>query len=172
MEREIPMKNYIFVMIIFIITTVITLICVKNFNESKDYLGEDSLLKGVIAEVKFNEFSDYITDNPNVVIYAVDSGNAIDDDFEQKFKQYIIDEQLNSEIVCLQIKNEDLAEFNSDVTNKYFSQTLKKQGIKQIQLPNIIVVELGKVIDILYKDSKSIEIEDVKDFLMKNVISQ
>ena len=66
--REIPKKNYV----IFAVVIVISLFIVGYFvrwYQMTNGREETTMMDGVVSEVRYDELTSYLQDNPNVIVY-------------------------------------------------------------------------------------------------------
>lgn len=159
--RKIPMKNYIIIAIIFIVS-ISLMVFLKNWYQSyQDYEKTIPVLDGVISEVRYNEIDNYIIDNQSVIIYI---GVADDEDcrtLEKGLKKIIEKRHLKDKIVYFNISDVSdrellLKEFNDKyvVENKIYTY------------PAIILMEDGKVVDFRSKNaSQNLFASDVEQLL-------
>ena len=133
-ERKIPPKNYLYLLLIIIITLLIALYLLKwyrTYNESKLYTG---ILNEYIQVINYNELNDYIIENKDAVIYVSILGNEEIKKFEKKFKNTIVDNNLRENLLYLDITDED--------QNK-----VKEKLQIDNNLPYLVVYTNGKITD-------------------------
>ena len=158
MERKITKKNYFILILIFILTILLTLYLASWYNKTKNLYDEDST-NAFLAQIKIEEISSYLLENPNKIIY-ISSGNS---NFETDFQVLIKDYELKNEVVSLKITDantiEQLKEFIDD-------KIKDKIGL----FPNILIAENGKIVDFLYDKKQEIKIQDVLKFLKEKEV--
>lgn len=161
--REIPKKNYVLLVLLTVFTLFIILYAANWYKASKEYTKTESVMVKLFGEVKEAEIDNYILENPDVVIYVSAENDENISKFEKKFKNYIVKENIKSHFIYLNC-GEVSADFISDFQKKYFNG-----GLKSVKLsyPNLLIVNDGKVIDVLYKLEQEPNISDVKKFLSK-----
>ncbi len=139
MDRQIPLKNYIIVTVIFILTIGLVIFIKNWYQNYQDYTKTIPMLKGVISEVRSNEIENYISDNPSAIVYI---GVADDDDcrnLEKDLKKLIIKNHLKEKIVYYNItdvldKTAIIKKFNdeyavSDKINSYPAMVIIDEGL-------------------------------------------
>lgn len=156
--RKIPIKNYIIIIVIFIVSISFAMFLRNWYNSYQDYQKTIPVLNGVVSEVRYNEIDNYIVDNQNVIIYI---GVATDDNcrkLEKGLKKIIEKRHLKEKIVYFNITDVSdkellLKEFN----DKYALED------KIYTYPAIILIENGKVVDFKSKNaSQDLLISDVE----------
>ena len=133
-ERKIAPKNYLYLLLIIIITLLIALYLLKwyrTYNESKLYTG---ILNEYIQVINYNELNDYIIENKDAVIYVSILGNEEIKKLEKKFKNTIVDNNLRENLLYLDITDED--------QNK-----VKEKLQIDNNLPYLVVYTNGKITD-------------------------
>ena len=132
--RKVPRKNYIYLMIILLISILFLLYIYRWYETYKESKLNTSILDNYLTVINYNELEDYIIENKNAVIYVSILGNEQINKFESSFKNTIIDNELKNSILYLNITNEDI----NSVENK-----LKIDE----KLPYIIVYTNGEITD-------------------------
>ena len=129
--------------------------------ESKRIVTNDRL--DVLYEIKEDDLKSYVVENRKVILYTSNSLDASLMEFEESFRDYIVENELSKEIVYLNL-NQISSRFYNNLKEKYSIKELKQVEYPQNQA-NIYVLENGKIIDVLYKNSTPISLEDVSSFL-------
>lgn len=166
--REIPKKNYVFLVILCIVTFLVITYLVNWYKTSKEFYVEKSIMSDFLAEAKDVELANYILENPEVVIYISYNDGKINGKFEKKLKEYILKEDIKSYFIYFDCTNLS-SDFLMNFQNEYFEDSLKKV---KLSYPNLLIVNNGKIIDILYKDENRLDMKDVKSFLEKNGVTK
>lgn len=161
--RQIKFKNYILVVLLFLLTIVAVLFVKKIYENKENSQVVTNERMDVLYEIKENDLKNYIVENRKTIIYTSDSLNFSIEKFERSFRDYIVKNELSKEIIYLNL-NQVSSDFYASIKEKYFDSSLKNVEIPLNQT-NIYVFEDGKIIDILYKESKMVSLEDVKVFL-------
>ena len=158
--KKVPLKNYVILGIILIFS-VITILIINNWLSSmNDQEKEKSIVAEIIHEIKTDDIDNYMLENPDFIVYMASRDNCTNISFEKKFKKFLIDNDLEKEIVFINL---------DEIDSKTYSQFIQKyyDGPNMPVFTNsIIVVEEQKVRDIL--NSEKFKIEEVKKFLKDN----
>lgn len=164
-KRHVPIKNYIILVFIVLAVLALTFYLAAWYKTIKEYYQNNSVIAGVISKIEVESLPSYLLDNPTTIIYIASSNDQEVKDFEKKFKKYIIDENLNYEIIYLDV-NGLTSDYIDESLLKYSSSSLKK--MKKIITPNLIYFENGEISDILYVKENTIKKSDVVKFLERN----
>ncbi len=107
-ERNIPPKNYVYLLIILLGTILVLLYLYRwyeTYRESKLYT---SIMNNYLTVINYNELSNYITENKNAVIYVSVLGVERINKFENSFKNTIARNNLKNTMLYLDATNEDI----------------------------------------------------------------
>lgn len=157
-------KNFLLLGIIAIVTILLVLYANMLFiNNNKDAV---SLTTKYLFEIKQNDFEDYITDNSDAIIYIARGKDVTLRNFEGKFVDLINDKELSKEIVYLNTDEINKNFFES--LKQYYSESLKEENPIISAKANLLIIKDRKIESILYTETKTIQIEDVLEFLEKN----
>ncbi len=161
--RQVKLKNYVLVVLLFIVTIVAILFVKKIYedNESTKIVTNERL--DVLYEIKEDDLKSYVVENRRIILYTSDSSDVSLQNFEKSFRDYIVENELSKEIIYLNL-NQVRPRFYSNLKEKYFDEHLKYIAIPSNQA-NLYVLENGKIVDLLYKDIANISLEDVTAFL-------
>ena len=167
-KKSIPLKNYIIVVVIVLLVVLGSLYACSWYKTIKEYNLNKSVITDTVNKIELETLESYIVDNSNFIMYLSDSSDESIKSFEKKFKRYIKNNSLNSEILYLDIKDYD-NELVVETLLNYKSENLK--NLKNIPFPNLLIFENGKIEDILYLRKSSINRKDVVDFIEKGNLS-
>lgn len=167
---SIPRRNYIIFFIMLVFTIALTLVFRNWYNLNKDLNQKNTIMSKFLVSVNEEEFSNYIMENNNVLIYLASSKDESLEEFELQLKTMLIKYNLQEQIIFIDLSQVDNTFFTS-LTENYFSDNLK--NIKLSNFNNILIMENGKINAILYTKQTKINIEDVdKFFYDRGVIAQ
>ena len=166
--KKIPKKNYIILVLIILATLFLVFFIRDRYISKKEYNSKTNERIDFIFEIKEDELESYLMENREVVIYMASSSDNNVVNFEYELKQYVKEEQLGKEVVYINLNNVS-KDFFDKFKDKYFSVNLKASKTDLIKQPNMLIVENGKVVSIMYNTNKIINIEDTKTYLNKYV---
>ena len=137
-EKEIPLKNYILLSIVLILTivVVINLFLWKNTYEKNKL--QTPILDDYLLVINYNELNNYLVENKDAIIYVSKLNNENIRLFENKFKNIINKNNLNNKILYLDL-TEELKE------NNIVKEINKKYGKEMTEVPTIVIIKDGKI---------------------------
>ena len=155
-------KNYI-ILIVIIVVTVIAVFYARNYYlETKKYYGDNSVMLEAVNEIHENELNNYILENPKFVLYTSSLENEKTKSFENNFKNFIVNEELNSDFIYL-----SLDEVNKGELQNLLEKTAKKSIKEQIKVKNNVsmyVIENGKIVEVI-NDAENYQIDNLKNII-------
>lgn len=161
--RSIPKKNYI-IYIFLVIATVFLALCGKKWYENKK--SEENIKRmNDILEVKQEGLENYLMENQNIFLYLSSSKDENLNEFEKEFMEYINKENINKKFTYIDLSQVD-GNFDKEIKENLNLNHIK---IDFSKFSNIIIIDEGIVTDVLYKDIKIINMDDVKIFIEGNI---
>lgn len=103
-KREIPLKNYIYLVLIVFLTLGILYYLYLWSIEYRKEVTSDSVISSSLQLINYNELEDYIVENDNVCLY-ISNKNIELKDFEKSLKHLIEKYNLERKILYLDITN-------------------------------------------------------------------
>ena len=137
-EKEIPLKNYILLSIVLILTIVVVIYFFlwKNIYEKSKL--QTPILDDYLLVINYNELNNYLVENKDAIIYVSKLNNENIRLFENKFKNIINKNNLNNKILYLDL-TEELKE------NNIVKEINKKYGKEMTEVPTIVIIKDGKI---------------------------
>lgn len=155
MKRIVPLKNYIILIVVMILTIVLTLFLASKYDQKLEDNAPRTLMFSFLSQVTNEELNNYILENPNIIVYVASTKDEKLNKFENEFKEFIINNELTNSIIQI-----DCDELDKKIINPYL------KNIEDINVyPNIIIFKDGKIQSILYNEKTNINITDVKNFI-------
>lgn len=105
--REIPVKNYVYMVVILLATILILFYLYDWYKTYKENELNTGIMNDYLTIINYNELGDYIMENKDAVIYVSVLGDERINKFESSFKNVIMDNELRNSILYLDITNED-----------------------------------------------------------------
>lgn len=137
-EKEIPLKNYIILSIVLILTIVVVIYFFLWKNTYEKSKLQTPILDDYLLVINYNELNNYLVENKDAIIYVSKLNNENIRLFENKFKNIINKNNLNNKILYL-----DLTE---ELNKKSIVNELnKKYGKEMTKIPSIIIIKDGKI---------------------------
>ena len=157
-------KNYLILLGMVMITLVVVLYLFSWLKQYKDVkLGTPVILE-VLPEVKYNNLDSFLKERNFSVIYMCTTSETVCRKFENKLKKFIIENDLNNEIVYF-----NLGEHKADdnLLNKIYKKYKHEDLIKKLNdYPSILIFSEGKIIDLLSPNKQGdVSITSVRNFL-------
>lgn len=166
--RKVPTKNYIILIVMFIITFALVYYLYRWYDVYSDYQKETPVIRDVLPEINGEELDHYVQENPTTVVYMCTSSSNNCRTFENKFKKLIEKESLEEYITYI-----NLSDVNTDDFTNNFNITYKYKKLLKNNYPALIVFEENNVVDIIQGNSKErLTITDVEKFLKENEIGE
>lgn len=160
-SRNVPLKNYLILTIISLITLLTVFYLVSWYNTSKEYYQNNSILVTFLSELKSDEITSYLIDNPQKVIYYAAGKDEKIKEFEKQFKKLIEEEEIKNDIIYVDASKEENSNFITNLNKIY------DKNIDSIYTPNLIYISEGKIKKIMYSSETEISKRDVRNFLIK-----
>ena len=161
-EREIPFKNYIILALVLILTIIGVIYIFMWYSSKEKSKLELPILDDYIMSINYNELNDYIVENKDAVIYTSVLNDVNIRLFENKFKNVIIKNNLNSSILYLDLTNEIK-------DNNVLLKMEKKYGTK-VDIPSVMVFRDGVLTDVYNIKENNYNIKKLEKYLEKEVV--
>ena len=137
-EKEIPLKNYILLSIVLILTIVVVIYFFLWKNTYEKSKLQTPILDDYLLVINYNELNNYLVENKDAIIYVSKLNNENIRLFENKFKNIINKNNLNNKILYLDL-TEELKE------NNIIKKINKKYGKEMTEVPTIVIIKDGKI---------------------------
>ncbi len=162
--KEIPVKNYLVLGVIIIITLLASLYIFAWLRQYNDSKVNTPIITSTLREVQYNNLNTVVKERDILVMYMCTTDEDICRNFEKKFASYVSNNNLTEEIIYLNLGyNKDNNNLLQKVYNNYKSENLVK---KVYEYPTLVIFNQGKIVDVLSSNGKNtITIEQVNDFL-------
>ncbi len=161
-EREIAFKNYIILALVLIITIIGVIYFFMWYSSKEKSKLELPILDDYIMPINYNELNDYIVENKDAVIYTSVLNDVNIRLFENKFKNVIVKNNLNSSILYLDLTNEIK-------DNNVLLKMEKKYGTK-VDIPSVMVFRDGVLTDVYNIKEDNYNIKKLEKYLEKEVV--
>lgn len=170
--RKVPIKNYVIVGLISVITFLLLGYFVFWYKNNLEYQNNNSIMSGYLSEIQedgvIENLTSYLIDNPNMLLYMSYGNDASVKDFENEFKKLIDEHNISSNFLYIDLNSITDKNFVSKLKDSFFSQSLNNKNIDLHKQSNIFLFESGQIEDVLYNSKEKINLIDVKIFLMKH----
>ncbi len=151
--KDIPRKNYIYVLVLVICTVILTLIiCNIYTNKKKD---ESEFYKGVNS-ITSDEFKDFVTEKSDLIIYIYDKNSDKYELVEKRLLNLLSEKNLNDRFAYLD---------KSYLTDDFIDYLNKNYSIDLVydDKPIILVILENNVLNVISLEEDT-DINNVVDF--------
>lgn len=136
-KREVPVKNYIKLGIILLISILALFYLYLWYRTYEENRLNTPIMDNYLSIINYNELNDYLTENKNATIYLSKLNDNDIRSFEKEFKLIIQDNALKNKILYLDLTNELDQNNEITITNNY--------TINENNLPMIVIIENSQV---------------------------
>lgn len=156
--RKIPLKNYIILFFICIITIALTIYLRNLYLNKKQYENNSNSRMGFLQTIKEEELNTFITENRDFVLYISNADDNRLKDYEISLKEKIIVNDYTKEMVYLNTESIDNEVFNQYTDNKFEIESI----------PAILVINDGKIVSVMYPEKTDYSVEETIKFIGNN----
>ena len=162
-NKEIPIKNYIILGTIIIITLLVAIYLFSWYRQYTDNKVSEPVITNTLREVEYNNLNTVLKERDVLIMYMCTTDEDICRSFEKKFASYVKDNNLTEESVYL---NLGYSSYENGLLDKVYSN-YKSDDLKKVySYPTLLIFNQGKIVDVLSSNGKNtITINQVKDFL-------
>ena len=159
MKREIPVKNYVILILVFLVTIVVVFYVRDWYNTTKNYYAQNSVMTKVVREIKSEEISNYILENQRFILYVSSGHDSGIKNFEDDFKNLIQSLDLTDDVLYMNLDG---------VNSESFYDLLKNNYVRNSKIKNQIVDSNSSLY--LFTDGKvSGVLNNVSDYSIKRL---
>ena len=157
--KKIPLKNYIILCVIILLTVISDFYIRSWYITSKDYYSRNSVIKDVVHEINVDEISNYTLESPKFMLYVSSGADADIKGFENDFKKLIRKLDLSEDILYLNADN-----IGYDLYNNLsgFASNDKISSLISESKASLYVFSDGKIVGVL---------NNINNFSSKNIRS-
>ena len=148
MKKEIPYKNYIILILVFLATIVAVFYVRDWYNTTKAYYAQNSVMTKVIREIKSEEISNYILENQRFILYVSSGQNSQIKDFEDEFKNLIQNLDISDDVLYMNLDGVNTGSFYDLLKNNYGSNAKLKNQIVSSDSSLYLFTD-GKIVNVL-----------------------
>ncbi len=159
MKKEIPKKNYVILIVVFLVTIIAVFYVRDWYNTTKEYYAQNSVMTKVIREIKSEEIANYILENQRFILYVSSGQNSEIKKFEDDFKGLIQKLDLRDDVLYMNLDGVDANRFYDLLKNDFVSNSKIKNQLVDSDASLYLFMD-GKVTSVL---------NDVDDYSMKRL---
>lgn len=156
-KREVPKKNYVYVIFLTIATCVALVYFVKWYQSREQEQMTRTIHITSATEIKIDEIDAYLLENPDVIVYISNSSDETLATFERNFENYLHSRELTNKLLYIDTSAITL-DGRHKIENKWFAGHAFTE-------PNFIIISDGKKIGQLYYSASEIKVNEVDQFL-------
>lgn len=151
-NKKIPMKNYIILGAIVLLTIFAVFYARNLYIMSKEYYNNNSVMLDVVKEVQQDELSNYLIENPKFVLYVSSGQNKDIKAFEKNFKSIITKTEIEDNILYLNSDNTDMPKLKQSLQK--IATTKAKDKIDTNSAVTMYIIENGQVTNTIINAEK------------------
>lgn len=144
--KKIPLKNYIVLCVIIVITVVFVFYVRSWYITNKEYYSKNSVIKDVTREINIDEISNYNLESPKFMLYVSSGANAEVKNFENRFKKFIGKMEISDDILYL---NTDSVNYDLYSSLKNYAFNDKVSSLISESKASLYVFSEGKIVGVL-----------------------
>lgn len=152
-----PIKNYIVLFVLFVVVFFVYNWLIRIYRVNQ--VAKSSVLVSDILTISFNDFDNYIIENPDIIIYMPTLLN-INNVFEHELLDYIVDNKYDDRIIYLNIGN---TSYRKAKEKFVLNDTSKIKDLSK-ELATFITIKDSEIID-SYVVLKEYDFTKVKQFI-------
>lgn len=161
-ERIVPLKNYVWLGIILLVTCGALYYFYLWYTEYSNDRLYKPILDERLLEIKYNEIDAYVSENANVVVYASTLGNRTIRNFENKLYNLIDEYGIRERMVYLNVSGfADSEAIMHMLKNKYLVD-----GVSFLDsMPSILLFRDGVIEDVYFIKENNYSIIRLENYL-------
>ena len=167
-KEKIEMKNYVIFGFVCVVSVFLVWYCASWYRTTEEYRVETSPIVEMISEIHMDEVSNYILDNRNITIYVTSFAAEPNMEFEKELKKLILKHELNDTIVVLDRDKITNDQFFQSLADQFLSEELKQKNISLGYVPNLLVFENGKIVDVYNTNNQITSYDKLEEFVLKH----
>lgn len=165
--REIPLKNYIILGLVVLLTLGLVYYFYLWYITYEESKLNETIMDRYLEVINYNELNDYIVENRNAMIYT----SVLEDNnirkFEIKFKNIVVKNALKDKILYMDMT--DIFKDKIKYTELRNSYQINNYNITNV--PCILVFKDAKLVDIYSIKDNDYNTEDVLNYIIDNEMS-
>lgn len=167
-ERNIGVKNYLIIGLIFLVAIVVTVYLCNVYSVYQESKLEIPVIRGTLSEITSEELEHFISENPTVLLYICTASDESCRNYEKDLKKLVTRKELQNELIYLNISLDEKETFV-----KTFNETYTSRVKLTNQFPAIIALEEGKTVHILQpKNNERLTISKTQQFIELHKIGE
>ena len=149
MEKKVPIKNYVILVVIVLLTVAVVFYIRDWYNTTKEYYAQNSVITQVVREIKSEEISNYTLENQKFVLYVASGRNTELKNFENDLKSLIQKMDLGENTLYMNLDGVGSNAFYDLLHNKFAANSKIKDQITTDSAASMYVFTDGKITTVL-----------------------
>ena len=146
-------KNIILYVVICLLTIIVVFISLRIYNNRIEEINNKSIVSSYLSEIKYEDISSNVQEEPNTIIYVSNSGDESSKNFERKFVNVIKKYNLENNIIYINI-------YNSNIIDQVYSHA-----------PELVIYENDEINEIIDMSTLSNEKEIIRALKERRIIN-
>jgi len=166
-DKIIPLKNYVYVVIMFLLVGVLVFVLRAWYRNYKEYKLQTPVISGQIQEIDINEIKEYITEHDDFFIYI---GVAKDEncrELESDLVPVLNGRNIKSDTIYLNMSN-----ISNDKEMLKEKLSILGYNYNSASYPMFLIVRDKKIMSAVYRNNNIISIGDIEQILDENEIGE
>lgn len=155
-NKKIPIKNYVYLVLILIISIFLVYYMYLWFIEYKKDQNGGSTINEIMQIINYNELDSYLVENKDAIIYATVPNTKNIKKVEKKLEKIIEQNNIINQILYLDVTNNKKKNNTYQILNTYE------------QIPILLVYKNNNLIDKYQINIDNYDTKEIKEFLTKN----
>ena len=148
MKKEVPVKNYVILAFVFLLTVGLVFYLRDWYNTTKEYYARNSVMTDVVREIKSEEISNFTLENQKFILYVSSGQNADIKGFEDDLKGLIQKMDLNDDVLYMNLDGTNSVDFYDLLKNNFAANSKIKNQITD-SVASMYVFTDGKITALL-----------------------
>lgn len=165
--REIPLKNYIILGLVILLTLGLVYYFYLWYITYEESKLNETIMDRYLEVINYNELNDYIVENRNAMIYTSVLENNNIRKFEIKFKNIVVKNALKDKILYMDMT--DIFKDKIKYTELRNSYQVNNYNITNV--PCILVFKDAKLVDIYSIKDNDYNADNVLNYIIDNEMS-
>ena len=161
MNRKIPGRNYLILILLFVITiggAISFYIVYSNASKEEQKI---PVLRDKVAEIKSNDIDEYLSENPDSLLYI----GVANDENSRKVEKELIDLIDKKQIELIYVNITDLTDSEKKDFYKEINDNYSSGEKKLSNYPAFIIIKNQKIYDLVQRNSRDLYLGDIEQLL-------
>lgn len=161
-----PVKNYVVLTLIVVVTVVLVFYIRGWYNTSKLYYSQNSVVKDIVSEINNDEIFNYTLESQKFILYTSSGSNLEIKGFEKNLKKVIKEMDISGDVLYLNLDNVNVETFSSYLKNSFAYNQSIASHISDSSVSTLYVFDGGKIIAVL-NNANNFNYNQIKTFFKK-----